>query len=120
MKSKSTLMALIFLLLPTLTTVACKRQRLEWKGTITEKDGVIIVKNPKEPLNEHSEFNIVQDLKIGQALGKPEFMLSEIREIEVDAKGNIYAVESKENHIRVFDKEGAYLRTVGKELASPA
>jgi hypothetical protein len=109
---------LIFLV-STLAYVACGRQKLKWKGTIIEKDGVVIVKNPKEPLYENAEFNIVQDLKIGQQAGKPEYMFSQITSLEVDAKGNIYAAESKENHIRVFDKKGVYLRTVGRTGQGP-
>jgi len=119
MRSKSAFLTLLIFLVSTLAYVACCRQKLEWKGTITEKDGVVIVKNPKEPLYENAEFNIVQDLKIGQPSGKPEDMLSEIREIEVDANGNIYAVEFKENHIRVFDRNGLYLRTIGRPGQGP-
>jgi len=119
MRLKSVFLTLLIILVSTLAYVACGRQKLEWKGTITEKDGVVIVKNPKEPLYENAEFNIVQDLKIGQPSGKPEDMLSEIREIEVDANGNIYAVEFKENHIRVFDRNGLYLRTIGRPGQGP-
>jgi hypothetical protein len=119
MRLKSIFLALLIILVSTLAYVACGRQKLEWKGTITEKDGVVIVKNPKEPLYENSEFNIVQDLKIGQPSGKPEYMFSQITSLEVDAKGNIYAAEAKENHIRVFDKKGVYLRTVGRPGQGP-
>lgn len=119
MRLRSVFLALLIILVSILAYLACKRQKLEWKGTITEKDGVVIVKNPKEPLYETAEFNIVQDLKIGQPSGKPEYMFSQITSLEVDAKGNIYAAESKENHIRVFDKKGVYLRTVGRPGQGP-
>lgn len=46
-------------------------------------------------------------------------MFSQIRDIEVDAEGNIYATDSKEKHIRVFDKNGVYLRTVGRRGQGP-
>lgn len=119
MRSKSAFLTLLIFLVSTLAYVACGRQKLEWKGTITEKNGVVIVKNPKEPLYENAEFNIVQDLKIGQPLGKPEYMFSQIMSLEVDARGNIYAAESKENHIRVFDRKGIYLRTIGRPGQGP-
>jgi DNA-binding beta-propeller fold protein YncE len=101
-------------LLCALTVVTCKRQRaLEWRGTITEKDGVLIVENPREPLFADPGINVVQDLTIGQQSDKPEYMFAQIRDIEVDAQGNIYAVESKEKNVRVFDRKGAYLRSIG-------
>jgi len=119
MRLRSTCLGLISFLLFALTQFACKGRQPEWKGTITEKDGVVIVKNPKEPLYENVEFDIVQDLKIGQPNGKPEYMFSQITSLEVDAKGNIYAAESKENHIRVFDEKGVHLRTVGRPGQGP-
>jgi hypothetical protein len=119
MKSRFTFLALTVFLLSALTIATCKRQKLEWKGTITEKDGVLIVENPKEPLYENAEVEIVQELTIGRQSGEPEYMFSLIRDIDVDAQGNIYAVESKENHIRVFDRNGVYLRTVGRPGQGP-
>lgn len=36
--------------------VSCNQPKTEWKGTIDEKDGVIVVKNPKEPMYDQSVF----------------------------------------------------------------
>ena len=96
MKSKSIFFVLAIFLFSALTFLACRRQKLEWKGTIAEKDGVVIVKNPKEPLYRDAEFKIVQDLKIGQQAGQQECMFSAITDLEVDAEGNIYSIEQKE------------------------
>jgi hypothetical protein len=98
---------------------ACKRPQSAWKGTITEEDGIVIVKNPREPLYPDAQVAIVQDLKIGQPSGEPEYMFSQITSIEVDPEGNIYAAEAKESHIRVFDKNGVYLRTIGRSGQGP-
>ena len=119
MKSKLRVLTIIVPFLCALTVVTCRRQALEWRGTITEKDGVLIVENPREPLFADPEINIVQDLTIGQQSGKPEYMFSQVRDIEVDAQGNIYAIEFKEKHVRVFDRNGIYLRTVGRPGQGP-
>ncbi len=119
MKSKSRFLTISVPFLCILTVVRCKRQELEWRGTITDKDGVLIVENPREPLVADPAINIFQDLTIGQQSGKPEYMFSQIRDIDVDAQGNIYAVDSKEKNIRVFDRKGTYLRTVGRPGQGP-
>ncbi len=119
MKTKPILVTLIFFILPGLLYLACRERKPEWKGTITEKDGVVIVKNPKDPLYPDAQFKVVQELKIGQATGQPEYMFSEIRDIAVDAEGSIYAVESKDHSIRVYDKNGVHRRTIGRPGQGP-
>jgi 6-bladed beta-propeller len=103
-----------------LADIDCRKRNLEWKGTIAEKNGIFIVKNPKKPVFLNAEFKFERDLIIGQASGKPEYLFSQIREFDVDSKGNIYVIDLKENNIRVFDKNGAYIRTVGRSGQGPA
>jgi hypothetical protein len=42
-----------------------------------------------------------------------------LRAIDVDEKGNIYALDSREGHIKVFDNNGKYVRTIGKKGQGP-
>jgi len=102
------------LLWVSLASINCRKQKNEWKGTITKKDGVFIVKNPKQPVYINAEFKFEQDLKIGQASGKPEYLFSQIRDFDVDLEGNIYVIDIKEKDIRVFDKNGAAESQNGK------
>lgn len=103
-----------------LANIDCRKRNLEWKGTIAEKNGIFIVKNPKKPVFLNAEFKFERDLIIGQASGKPEYLFSQIREFDVDSKGNIYVIDLKENNIRVFDKNGVYTQTVGRSGQGPA
>jgi hypothetical protein len=41
-------------------------------------------------------------------------MFSQIRDIAVDEEGRIYVLDTKESHIRVFNRDGEYLKTIGK------
>jgi hypothetical protein len=119
MRSKLAYFCLVLFPLFALSQASCKHEQPPWKGTISEEDGVVIVRNSREPLYPNARFNIVQDLKIGQPSGRPEYMFSQISSLEVDVQGNIYAAESKDNHILVFDKNGVYLRTVGRPGQGP-
>lgn len=106
-------------LLLLLACATCDGKKASWQGKVTEKDGVVIVSNPKKPIYENSEIAIVQDLKIGVSEGDPEYMFTEITDLEVDDGGNIYAIDLKGDNIRVFDRNGHFLRTVGRPGQGP-
>lgn len=98
---------------------ACQSQKDEWKGEIIEEDGVTVVKNPKTPLYEGEVIHLEQDLFIGESEGQEEYMFSEVTDMDVDPDENIYVLDSKETHIKVFEKQGTYLRTIGKKGQGP-
>jgi len=55
-----------------LVTSSCTKNKPEWKGTIEEKDGVIIVKNPKEPMYQEDVFQLKEEITIGEGEGREE------------------------------------------------
>lgn len=95
-------------------TVSCEKQKAEWKGTIEEENGVMIVKNPKEPMYSEDVISLEEGLTIGESLDRKEYMFSQIMDVGVDEEENIYILDFKEAHIKVFNKSGEYLRTIGK------
>ena len=119
MNNKTKVVQIIISISIFMMLVSCQQQKAEWKGTIEEVDGVTIVKNPKEPMYEEDVCAIEEELSIGEAEGKEEYMFSQIRNIAVDDHENIYVLDSKEFHIKVFDKDGEYLRTFSKKGQGP-
>ena len=106
----------LFLLLLCISWV---KQKAEWKGTIEEKNGVMVVKNPKEPMFGEDIFSIEEELSIGVEKEKDEYMFSQIRDIDVDKEGRIYVLDFKEAHVKVFDNKGEYIKTIGKKGQGP-
>ncbi len=94
-------------------------QKAKWKGKINEENGVIVVKNPKKPMYGKDVFSLEEELSIGESEGSEEYMFSEILTVAVDEEENIYVVDEKESHIKIFDRNGEYLRTVGKKGQGP-
>jgi len=111
--------AILFMGLFIILFYACQSQKDEWKGEIEKENGVTVVKNPKTPLYEGDVFHLEEDLVIGESEGQEEYMFSEVRDMDVDPDENIYVLDSKETHIQVFDKDGTYLRTIGKKGQGP-
>jgi hypothetical protein len=100
-------------------TFSCGKQNAKWQGTIEEVNGVTVVKNPKEPIYEKDVLVLEEELSIGETDGKPEYMFSNIRSIAVDEEERIYVLDWKEAHVKVFDSNGKYLKTIGKKGQGP-
>ncbi|MGB7296853.1 MAG: 6-bladed beta-propeller [Candidatus Aminicenantales bacterium] len=98
---------------------SCRQDSGRWKGKIEHHDGVMVVKNPIDPIYGKDIFSLEEDLSIGAKEGPDEYMFSRVLDIDVDDDGNIYALDLKESNIKVFDKEGRYLRTIGQRGQGP-
>ena len=119
MNNKTKVVSIIISISIFMMLVSCQKQKAEWKGTIEEVDGVTIVKNPKEPMYPEDVFSLEEELSIGEAIGKKEYMFSEIRDFAVDEEERLYILDGKEVHIKVFDRNGDYLRTIGRKGQGP-
>jgi len=97
----------------------CRGERAAWTGRIEIVDGVTVVHNPSRPRIEDRVLILEEDLSIGQEGGRPEYLFSGIGGLTVDAEGNIYAIDASEAAVRVFDKKGGYLRTIGRKGQGP-
>jgi hypothetical protein len=119
MKSKIATFFIALFLSASLMLVSCGKQKTEWKGTIEEENGVIVVKNPKDPMYGEEVFSLEEELSIGEVGGREEYMFSEIGTLAVDDEERIYVSDRKETHIKVFDRDGVYLMTIGRKGQGP-
>jgi len=119
MKNKIRVISIVLFLSALIILVSCGKQKSEWKGTIEEVDGVTIVKNPKEPIYSADVFSLEEELTIEDEEGEEGFMFLNILNLVVDEEENIYVCDTKAAHIIVFDKNGDFLRTIGKKGQGP-
>jgi hypothetical protein len=119
MKNKTKIISIALLFSVFILLVSFGSQKTEWKGTIEKENGIIVVKNPKEPMYEEDVFAMKEDLSIGEAEGREEYMFSDITDIAVDEEERIYILDSKKSHINVFNKMGRYTKTIGNEGQGP-
>lgn len=110
---------ILLLIIAQLIGISCTKNKAEWKGTIEEVDGVTIVNNPLEPIYEEDIFHLEEELTIRQPEGVDKYIFSEIISIAVDDNGRIYILDRKEVNVKIFDKEGIYLKTIGKKGQGP-
>jgi hypothetical protein len=90
-----------------------------WKGTVATEDGVKVVKNPAEPLYGEFVFDLKEELRMG---GDPEKDVSYFPKgasLTIDAAGNIYVTDRGNRRVQMFDKDGAFVRTIGRQGQGP-
>jgi hypothetical protein len=58
-------------------------------------------------------WTLVEDLRIGGADSGPA-SLSEIKEVAFDRHGSLWILENKEQQLRIFDRRGDHVRTIGR------
>jgi len=119
MKNKSIiysrgLFALVFFIL-----VSCGEQEPEWEGTIEEVDGVTVVQNPKEPIYGEDILELEEELTIGEAEDREEYMFSDVSNLAVSDDEKIFVLDTKRGHIKVFDRMGNYLKSIGRKGQGP-
>lgn len=117
MKSKIVLIGLFLSIL--LAYVSCSTQKAEWKGTIEKEDGVTVIKNPKEPMSGADVFVLEEELSIGEKEGREEYMFSEVQSIAVDNEERIYILDFKGNNVKIFNKNGDFIKKFGRGGQGP-
>lgn len=94
-------------------------QEAKWKGKIEKIDGITVIKNPKEPMYSEDVLSLEEELRIGEAEGRGKYVFYHLSYLAVDGEENIYAMDQGEAHVKVFDKNGSFLRTIGRKGEGP-
>ena len=84
-------------------------------------DGVTVVSNGKKPAavkGQPAKMALVEELAVGGG-GNLDESLSQVSTFVVDGEGGIFALDFKEQKIKVFDKSGKFLRQIGKPGQGP-
>src|SRR5690606_21466513 len=58
--------------------------------------------------------SLVLDLRIGTASGAGPTTFSTVADVAVDEWGRMHVLLPQDSHIRVFNADGSYLRTIGR------
>jgi len=93
-------------------------QKPAWKGTISKEGDVTVVKNPKTPLYGPEVFKVSEDISVGGE-NNPAYILGEIQSVAVNGEGTIFILDIKEMNVKVFNREGKFLRIIGRPGQGP-
>ena len=85
-----------------------------WSGTIdTLPSGEIVVHNADDPLwTPETAWRVTEELRIGSPMSDGPDLFGAIQSFDVDAWGRIFVLDDLAQEVRVFDSDGAFVRTV--------
>jgi len=115
---KIRIISIILSLSVSILLVSFGGQKAEWQGKIETEGGIKVIKNPAEPLYGEMKLELEEDLSIGNEEDE-NYLFYRAGDIQVDTEGNIYVLDSGNHRLQVFDKDGKYLRTIGKRGQGP-
>ncbi len=78
--------------------------------TVEEQSGV---------KNTQTVLNAVEEIRIGQLEGEDEYVFGAINHIAVGNNGEIFVADRQVPVIRMYDKEGNFIRNVGRQGRGP-
>ena len=108
--------ALLFL------AAACspKAHSTRWTGTQTDSAGIVLVENTDRGMwSESDRWVVEEDLRIGSLGGDPDYQFGQIGTIAISSEGDILVSDRHLRQVRVFSKEGTYLRSIGVPGSGP-
>lgn len=82
-------------------------------------DGVKVITNPDYPRDGRQVYGFEEEVNIGVEEGDENYMLHYPHDIKVSDGGFIYVMDWKEDYLRVYDKDGKYVRTVASKGRGP-
>lgn len=92
----------------------------DWAGTVTDSAGVTVIDNPEEGLwGGDTPWRLEEELRVGGIDAAEESQFGLVAGLDVDAAGNVYALDMQASQVRVFDGEGTWLRTLGGPGGGP-
>ena len=114
------------LLLATLAICACDDRTDSPLTEITIDtlaDGSVLVSNPLHgpwDANPGTRWRLVETLRIGTAAGDGPDAFGNVISLTLDALDRLWIVDSQANEVRVFGRNGRFVRTIGRRGEGPA
>ncbi len=86
----------------------------------TLEGGRVLLRNPSPwPRDDGELWRLLETLRLGRLEGSGPDVFGDIQDIAVDLGGNIYAVDAGWEEVRVFGRQGRYLRRMAGEGDGP-
>jgi len=117
MKNITKALSVVLFLSVFMMLVSCKKQKAEWKGTIEEKDGVTVVKNPEFPIKGTIILEVEKTLEINpydhHDIGIRNFSSAK------DKDGEVILFDSNKAEAHLFNSKGEYIGSLIRRGQGP-
>lgn len=108
----------VVLLVAATTACAEPLEFPDWTTPVPE--GTPIIEHAAVPDEDRSRrIQLERDLVLGGDPGNPDATFFRPRDVAVDAQGRIYVLDQGNYRVQVFDADGRFMRTLGREGQGP-
>jgi hypothetical protein len=90
-----------------------------WKGQEVEEGGVKVMLNPDKGMESAKTVELEELWRIGGDTDDEDEFFGLIAAINADDDGNIYVLDLQLAEVKVYDPDGVYLRSLGREGEGP-
>jgi hypothetical protein len=108
----------IFLPIFLLILSACSKPP-DYPVKIEFVDNIKVITNPDYPRDGIIKYDLVEELNIGIEEGDEDYILNRPQDVKVSDNGTIYILDWGDVNIKVYDKNGKHLRTIGRKGQGP-
>jgi hypothetical protein len=84
-----------------------------------QESGVEVVISPKTPKDPSMRLVFQEDLTIGVNEGDENYMFGQVVYLNTDDDGNFYVTDWDRKRIQKYDRQGRYVRTIGRKGQGP-
>jgi len=107
------------LIMTVASLAALSGQQKSYPVVTVTKDGVKTITNPEYPSDGRFIAKLTAEMSCGEE-AKPEMaMLNKPLDLRVDDQGRVYVMDWGDVHIKVYDGQGRFLRTIGRKGQGP-
>lgn len=91
----------------------------EYTPVISEKEGIRTLMNPDFPREGTFDLVLQEELALGEEEEEDRAVLNRPFDVRAASNGDIYVLDWGDIHIKVYDREGRFLYTIGRKGQGP-
>lgn len=99
---------------------ATKTYAGQWAGKVTTgANGTKTVSNPAKGFAEPATIKLPELWRLGGDSESEEDFFGVISDIDIDASSQVYLLDSQLNEVKIYTKDGEFVRSIGREGEGP-
>jgi hypothetical protein len=91
----------------------------EWQGKEVAQEGVKHMMNPADPMEAAATADLEELWRVGGETDDEDEFFGVIVQITADKTGNVYLLDMQLAEVKIFDKDGNFVRSIGREGEGP-
>ncbi len=118
-KGQRFIIPVLILAIVAMAALAAPATAGDWKGKVETIDSKKVVMNPAAPVKDATSVKMEELWRLGGETDDEDEFFGVIADIEIDENGNVYLLDSQLAEVKIYDKDGNFLNSIGREGEGP-